>query len=472
MVRVRFAPSPTGKLHVGGARTALYNFMFARHEGGKFLLRIEDTDKERSREEFVEDILEGLKWLGLNWDEEIVFQSQNEEKHRELAFKLLEEGKAYLDRYLPEEWQEVREKYLKGIKDQAEKKRLERQLILEPPTEFRHILERERGAIRVFVPDEREIVFEDLIRGRISYPGSHISDIVILRSNGVPTYNFAVVVDDALMKITHVIRGDDHIPNTPKQVVIYEALGFPVPQFAHLPMILGPDKKKLSKRHGAASVLEYRDMGILPEALFNFLALLGWAPYPDREVVPPEEMIRLFDIRKVNKNPAVFDVNKLYWINSQYIREKSDEELAELMKPFVPQEFYSREGAVLAARLLKDRVRTLRDFWEFGDYAFTDDFTIEEKAYQKHFSDDETFERLKILVEELKKIEEWKEENIEKVLRETAERLGVKAAKLIHPVRVAISGKKVGPSLFLLMEALGKERVIRRIERILAGEAP
>ena len=467
MVRVRFAPSPTGKLHVGGARTALYNYMFARHEGGKFLLRIEDTDRERSREEFVRDILEGLKWLGLQWDEDIVYQSQNEEKHRELAYKLLEEGKAYLDRYQPEEWQQVREKYLKGIKDQAQKKQLERQLILDPPQEFRHILERETGAIRIKVPDEGNIEFEDLIRGKISYPAAHISDIVILRSNGTPTYNFAVVVDDALMNITHVIRGDDHIPNTPKQIVIYEALGFPVPQFAHLPMILGPDKKKLSKRHGAASVLEYRDMGILPEALFNFLALLGWAPYPDREVVPPQEMIELFDIRKVNKNPAVFDVNKLYWINSQYIKEKSDEELAELIKPFVPEDVYSKEGALLAARLLKDRVKTLKDFWEYGDYAFTDDFVIEEKAYQKHFSDPEVFDRLKVLLDEFRRIEDWKEETIEKVLRETAERLGVKAAKLIHPVRIAVSGKKVGPSLFFMLEALGKDRVIRRIERII-----
>ncbi len=467
MVRVRFAPSPTGKLHVGGARTALYNFMFARHEGGKFLLRIEDTDRERSREEFVRDILEGLRWLGIQWDEDIVYQSQNEEKHRELAYKLLDEGKAYLDRYLPEEWQQVREKYLRGIKDQAQKKQMERQLILDPPREFRHILEREGGAVRIKVPDEGDIQFEDLIRGKISHPAAHIPDIVILRSNGTPTYNFAVVVDDALMKITHVIRGDDHIPNTPKQIVIYQALGFPVPLFAHLPMILGPDKKKLSKRHGAASVLEYRDMGILPEALFNFLALLGWAPYPDREVVPPQEMIELFDIRKVNKNPAVFDSNKLYWINSRYIKEKSDEELARLMKPFVPEEFYSEEGARLAAKLLKDRVKTLRDFWEYGDYAFTDDFRIEEKPYRKYFSDPEVFERLRILTEEFRQLEEWKEEAIERTLRGTAERLGIKAALLIHPVRIAVSGKKVGPSLFFMLEVLGKERVIRRIERIM-----
>ncbi len=467
MVRVRFAPSPTGKLHVGGARTALYNYMFARHEGGKFLLRIEDTDRERSREEFVRDILEGLRWLGIQWDEDVVYQSQNQERHRHLARKLLEEGKAYLDRYTADEWQQVREKYLAGIRDQAQKKQMERQLILDPPREFRHILERDTGAIRIKVPDEGNIEFEDLIRGKISYPASHISDIVILRSDGSPTYNFAVVVDDALMNITHVIRGDDHIPNTPKQIVIYRALGFPVPEFAHLPMILGPDKKKLSKRHGAASVLEYRDMGILPEALFNFLALLGWAPYPDREVVPPDEMIRLFDIRKVNRNPAVFDSDKLLWINSQYIKAKSEEELAELMKPFVPQEVYSREGAILAARLLKDRVKTLKDFWEYGDYAFTDEFVIEENAYRKHFSGPEVFQRLRILLEEFRKIEEWKEETIEKVLRDTAERLGVKAARLIHPVRIAVSGKKVGPSLFFMLEVLGKDRVIRRIEKIM-----
>jgi len=332
LVRVRFAPSPTGYLHVGGARTAIYNFLFAKRNNGKFLLRIEDTDRERSSEKFVIDIIEGLKWLGIIPDEEIVYQSKRLEIYKEYAFKLLKENKAYMDKYNSEEWEELKKKYIPEKISPKEKKHLERNLILEPPNGYKHVKDRENGAIRLFVEDGILIEFEDLIRGKISMESDYINDIVILRSDGTPTYNFAVVIDDHFMNISHIIRGDDHISNTPKQILIYNAFNWEIPNFAHLPMILGPDKKKLSKRHGALSVLEYKNMGILSSALFNFLALLGWSPKDNREIISKEEMIKIFRIEDVHPSPAVFDINKLYWMNSEYIRNENDENLVRSFK--------------------------------------------------------------------------------------------------------------------------------------------
>ncbi|MEO0144201.1 MAG: glutamate--tRNA ligase [candidate division WOR-3 bacterium] len=464
MVRVRFAPSPTGELHVGGARTALYNYLFAKHNNGKFLLRIEDTDKERSREEFTYGIFEGLKWLGLIWDEEVVYQSKRLEIYKEYAYQLVSENKAYFDYYNAQEWEEVKEKYIPKDIPINEKKHLERNLILEPPNGYKHIKQRGIGAIRLFVEDGMLISFEDKIRGKIEILSDYINDIVILRSDGTPTYNFAVVIDDHFMEITHVIRGDDHISNTPKQILIYNAFDWKIPEFAHLPMILGKDKKKLSKRHGALSVLEYKNMGILSEALFNFLALLGWSPKDNREIISKEEMIRIFKIEDVNSSPAVFDIDKLLWMNSEYIRMKDERELLILLKE--KDNKYDEQKLLNCIRLLKTRVKTLNEFFEFGDYFLSEDFKVDKQAFEKLINE-KTLNYLSLLYERYKAVQEWKKENLEIILRSLANELNIKPAEIIHPLRIVVSGKTVGPSLFELLETLGKEVVLNRINKAL-----
>ena len=440
-VRVRFAPSPTGYLHVGGARTALYNWLFARHHGGKFLLRIEDTDVKRSTPEMTDNILKSLEWLGLTWDEELVYQSQRLEIYREVAKELVNKGLAYYC-YTPEGESEC----IEVAPEEAEGKKV---------------------AIRFRVPKSERIEFTDLIRGHIVFEGKDIKDFVIMKSDGYPTYQLAVVVDDHSMGITHVIRGEDHIPNTPKQILIYRAMGWELPQFAHLPMILGPDKKKLSKRHGAVSVLEYRRQGYLSEALFNFLALLGWSPGEDREIVPKDEMISLFDIKKVGKRAAVFDMQKLNWINSVYIRMKTDDELLELLRPFFSEVGVTDDEAIRKLiPLYKERARTLRDFVELSRYFFEDVTEYDEKGVKKHFKrPTEVASRLETCLSELEKLENWTAQDIEGVVRGVAESLGVSAAKLIHPIRLSITGMTFGPGLFELMEALGKETVLNRLRR-------
>jgi glutamyl-tRNA synthetase len=445
MVRVRFAPSPTGFLHVGGARTALFNWLFARNKGGKFLLRIEDTDVERSEREMVDYIFESLKWLGLDWDEEPIFQSERLELYKKIAQELVEKGYAYYC-YTPqgrEECIEIKAEEVRGKK----------------------------VAIKFRVPDEGETVFEDLIRGKVSFRNRDIEDFVILKSDGFPTYQLACVVDDHYLEITHVIRGEDHIPNTPKQILIYKALSWTPPEFAHLPMILGPDRKKLSKRHGATAVLEYREMGFLPEALFNFLALLGWSPGGDREILPKDEMISLFDLKRVGKSAAVFDMEKLMWMNGEYVRKKSDEELFQLTIPFFERENLIKDEAdkELVRKiipLLKERVRLLKDFVSLGDY-FLREVKYEREAVEKHLGEPVVFERLGELKRRLEEIreEDFTKDQIESVIRGLAQEMGIKAKELIHPVRVAVTGKTVGPGLFELMEVLGREKVLKRIER-------
>ncbi len=456
---MRFAPSPTGYLHVGGARTALYNWLFARHEGGKFLLRIEDTDRERSSPEMVRYILEGLEWLGITWDEEPIFQSQRLELYRKFAEDLVKKGHAYYAKTIGEETQgeTTKREWVEASSDEIGKVPL---------------------AIRFRVPKEGETTYEDIIRGRITFKNSEIGDFTILRSDGTPTYQLACTVDDHFMGITHVIRGEDHIPNTPKQILIYRALGWEPPKFAHLPMILGPDKKKLSKRHGATAVLEYRDMGILPEALFNFLALLGWSPGGDREIVPKDEMIELFDLKRVGKRAAVFDMDKLLWMNSVYIRNKPDDEIFSLVLPLFEKEdlVKSDEDRELLKRvipLLKERVKLLPDFVELGSYFFTDDFTLDEKGVEKHLKDPEVPSRLALLRDRLGELSssEFTKENVERVLRRLAEELGIKAALLIHPTRLILTGRTQGPGLFELMEVLGREKCLQRFNRYLEKSA-
>jgi len=422
MVRVRFAPSPTGFLHIGSARSALFNWLFARHEGGKFLLRIEDTDKVRSKEEFLTEIVESLAWLGMGSDEELVFQSRRTDVYREKADWLISEGKAY----------------------------------------------KEGEAIRFKMPRQK-IAIEDVTRGRIEFDSKILKDEVLIKSDGTPTYNFACVIDDAFMGITHVIRGDDHISNTPKQVAIYEALGQKIPAFAHVPLIMGPDGGRLSKRHGATSIREYRDQGYLKEAIVNFLALLGWSPGDDREILAIEELIKDFSLERVNRTSAVFNIDKLNWLNGQYIMQKTGEELLERLEPILREvkiigENYDREKLKNLIELYKIRTRTLTDFIGHLKVFYGDELVFDEKGVNKHLKKEGTKELLAKWKERIEVLESFDKAALEEDCRKLADELGVKPAKLIHPTRVAISGRTHGAGLFEMMEALGKEKVVSRID--------
>ncbi len=468
-VRLRFAPSPTGVLHVGGVRTAIYNYLYAKKEGGKFLLRIEDTDPERSKEEWIRIILDGLKWMGIEWDEEIVFQSRRLNIYREYAEKLLREKKAYLCFCTEEELEEERQ----ILKLEKKPIKYSRKCLNKSEEEIEKLIKEKKAAIRFFVPDG-EVVFKDLIHGEIVFKNEEIEDFVILRSDGTPTYNFACVVDDHLMGITHVIRGDDHIPNTPKQILLYKAFGWQIPDFAHLPMILGPDRKKLSKRHGATSVLEFKEEGFLPEALFNFLLLLGWSPGEDREIISKEEMIKMFDIKDCRKSASIFDRKKLLWMNSEYIKKKDIDELLELSIPFLRETKWwrreyekDREYLKKAIELTRERAKVLRDIPYLIEYFYRDDFGYDIEGVERYYADSRVFEVLEEIKSEFERESKWREEIIEKIIRGVADKIGERHAFLIHPLRIAMTGRKVGPSLFKLMELLGKERCIERIRRVI-----
>ncbi len=471
MVVTRFAPSPTGFLHVGGARTCIYNYLYARAKGGKFLLRIEDTDRSRYKKEWVEGIINGLRWLGIEWDDEEVYQSQRLEIYKEYANKLIELGYAYRCFCTEEELEEER----KLAELMKKPYRYSRKCLFLSKEEIEdNIRNGKPYSIRFKVPDNMDITFEDLVHGSITYNTRDLGgDFVIVRSDGFPTYNFAVVIDDHLMGITHVIRGDDHIANTPKQILIYRAFGWEIPKFAHLSMILGSDRQKLSKRHGATSLEEFRKMGILPEALFNYLVLLGWSPGDNREIISKEEMKRLFDITRVNKSPAVFDHQKLLWMNSEYIRMMENDKLAEALRDYneylksLGEGYDVDEGHLpLLINLFKDRVKTLRDFFDYGVFVYREDFPYDPEAVKSRLSQEGIFDYLYELSKRFESIEVWSAENIEKVLRSYADELGLKHAVLIHAVRVAVSGSSVGPSLFHLLEHLGKERVVKRLKEV------
>lgn len=478
MVRVRFAPSPTGFLHVGGARTALYNWLFARKHGGAFILRIEDTDRTRYVEGAVEDIMESLQWLGLLWDEGPdvggpygpYFQSQRLEIYRKHAELLLEKGHAYKCFCSPERLEKLREEQRKaGLKPGYDRKCR----YLSP--EEREALEKSGRpyVIRLKVPLEGKTTFEDYLRGEITYENRELEDLILLKSDGYPTYHLANVVDDHLMRITHVLRADEWIPSTPYHVLLYRFFGWEPPVFAHLPVILAPGGKgKLSKRHGATAVREFREMGYLSEAMVNFLALLGWSPGGDREILSLQEMVELFDLKRVGKRGAVFDFAKLRWMNGEYIRMKDDEELYRLLLPFFKKagRLRSEEDRKTLRRiipLLKERAKTLQDFVEMSDYFFTDDFPYEPKGVKKHFRDPAVWDRLRLLIERLDTLDVWDAPHIEQEIRKLAAELGVGAAKLIHPTRVAVTGRTVGPGLFELMEVLGKATCLRRLRRAL-----
>lgn len=465
--RVRFAPSPTGYLHVGGARTALFNWLFARHFGGTFILRIEDTDFERSSEEMVEGILEGMRWLGLDFDEGPFYQSRRLDLYRATAAKLLGSGHAY---------------YCFCSKAELEQRRAEATAAGRPPMYDRRCrnidsqvaVSRKAGgeacAIRFAVPDGGATAFDDAVFGRVEFANSEIEDFVLLRSDGVPTYHLSVVADDLDMRLTHIIRGADHISNTPKQVLQYQALGAELPVFAHVPLILGADKTRLSKRHGATSVIAYKDMGIVPEAFRNFLALLGWTPgseYKDREIFSSEELIHLFTLDGISKSNAVFNNDKLAWFNTEYIRAYAAKKLLPLIQEewiaasFAPNR--SPDDILAAIDLLKPRARSLKDFATTFRAYFSDSFEYDPAAVAKFLKDGATRDFLLQLAQRYAETPEFTETSTEETLRAFADENRIKAGMLINGSRVALTGQAVAPSLFAVMVALGRDRVITRL---------
>lgn len=461
--RVRFAPSPTGQLHLGGARTALFNWLFARKFGGKFLLRIEDTDKLRSKQEYTDQICDSLKWLGLDWDEEIVYQSTRIDLYKSAIEKLLEKGNAYRCFCSKEKIAEERKQaemsgsgyYYSGTCRNLDEKLVQANIKNDQPF-----------SVRISVP-EGYTEFDDSIYGNIRVNNKEIDDFIIARTDGNPVYNLVVAIDDNDMKITHIIRGEDHISNTPKQLMIYNALNYPIPEFAHLPMILGPDKKRLSKRHGATGVQEYRDQGYLASALINYLALLGWNPGTEQEIFSADELINTFSIERVQKKSAVFDDRKLQWMSGQHIYKKSASEILNSIRFNDPDwRKTNDENYVLKViELMKERVKSLRDMQEMTEMFFDDPNNYDEKAVKKKWKDNTINDLIAKFEKSLEEIDLWDAEQIEIALRSLAEHENISAGKIIHPTRLALSGTGSGPSLFAMMELLGKETCLRRLQK-------
>ncbi len=465
--RVRFAPSPTGYLHVGGARTALFNWLFARHFDGTFILRIEDTDFERSSTEMVEGILEGMRWIGLDWDEGPFFQSERLALYQATAEKLVASGHAYYCFCTKEELEARRAQATAAGRPPMYDRRCR---YLDPVESQRRRMDGQSAAIRFSIPDAGSTSFDDAVFGKVEFANAEIEDFVLLRSDGVPTYHLSVVADDIDMRLTHIIRGADHISNTPKQVLQYRALGADLPVFAHVPLILGPDKTRLSKRHGATSVMAYKEMGIVPEAFRNFLALLGWSPgtaHKDREIFSSDELIQLFTLDGISKSNAVFDNDKLAWFNTEYIRAYDPEKLLPLIQNewraagFTPTR--SREEILAAIELLKPRARSLKDFATSFRAYFSDDFEYDPAAVTKFLSDPALPALLAELAARYAGAPDFTEVSAEEILRAFAAEKGVKAGALINGSRVALTGQAVAPSLFAVMSLLGKERVILRL---------
>jgi glutamyl-tRNA synthetase len=431
-IRVRFAPSPTGYLHIGGARTALFNWLFARHHGGKLILRIEDTDKARNTEEAAAAIYEGLRWLELNWDEG-------------------PHAGGDVGPYFQSERNEIYERHLKKLQDAG------------------HIFE-DAGALRFRSPREHVIV-DDLVCGKIDFdltnPGTH-PDMTIRRPDGSWIFHFVNVVDDIEMKISHVIRGEDHLSNTPKHIELYRALGATPPRFAHIPLILNHDGSKMSKRDEGARVAAYIEQGYAPEAVRNYLCLLGWSPKDNREKIEIDEVVKLFELEKINRRNAAFDLDKCFWLNGQYIAQMSLDRFAELARPFlekakiaISDEEYLRK--VLA--IVKEKIKLFKDVPEWTSYFFTEDYEFDPASVEKVFGKPEAATRLSALWQEFSKIDNWNAETLESTLKNLAPTLGCKTGDLVHPARVGVSGRSIGPSLYHMLEVMGKERVLARMER-------
>lgn len=466
MVRVRFAPSPTGYLHVGGARTALFNYLFARKMGGKFILRIEDTDIERSEKVFEEQLISALKWLGLDWDEGPDIggdygpyrQSERTELYHKYAQELVKQGKAYEVYAYPEEIEAMREQLLAEGKPPHYTREM-----LEPyNTEERKREYEEKGlrpAIYFSMP-RKDYIINDVVKGEVVFKAGSVGDFALLRSNGMPTYNYACVIDDGLMKITHVLRGDDHLSNTVKQVALYEAFGWDTPVFGHVSMILGPDGSKLSKRHGATSVEEFKSRGYLPESLVNFLALLGWSHPEGKEILTKQELVESFSLERLVKNPAIFNPEKLRWMNSEHIRMKPVREIVLLTKEFMSKDIdESYLEKIIPA--VKDRIEELSQLPELTEFFFKRPENLPEKTPEAH----ETYENL---LNELKNIENWNKESIYAAFKNVMKGAKLKGKDFYMTLRLVLTGKHEGPELIDILEILGKEEVLARIEQFLS----
>ncbi|MDB4908160.1 MAG: glutamyl-tRNA synthetase [Gemmatimonadetes bacterium] len=473
-IRLRFAPSPTGYLHVGGARTALFNWLFAKKYGGQFLLRIEDTDKARSTEASTTAIYEGLEWLGLQWDEDVVYQGANLDRHQAHVAQLLKAGTAYRCFCTAAEL-EAQRKEAHALKEAF---RYDRRCdSIDPATVEKRVAAGEPFVVRFRMP-EGTTTWDDLVHGTITFPNKDIGegDFIVLRTDGTPIYNMAVVSDDIAMEISLVMRGDDHISNTPKQILLYEALGAPLPIFAHLPMIHGMDGKKLSKRHGATAVGEYQHLGILPQAMLNFLALLGWSPGNDIEVMTLEQMIELFDASHLSKKAAIFDTQKLEWMNGQHLSLIGADVLLPRVAPLLAdaglttlQDVEHRKAWFLSLlELLKVRARTLDDVVRQASPYLRDDIEYDPDAVAKQWKDRSlSADALRGTRETLAQLERWEPEPMEEALRALAERMGTTGGKIFQPMRVALTGLTVSPGIFDVLVMLGRERSLARIDRAL-----
>ncbi|MFQ5445074.1 MAG: glutamate--tRNA ligase, partial [Nitrospinales bacterium] len=457
---VRFAPSPTGYLHIGGVRTALFNWLYARNKGGRFVLRIEDTDVSRSTEESIEEILEALRWLGLDWDEGPYRQMQRQDLYREKVAILLKEGKAYHCYCTPDELDERRQQAIKqGLKPKYDRRCRNRE---DQPEDLPFV-------IRFKTPETGTVTVNDLLRGNVVFENKELDDLIIQRTDGTPTYNFVVVVDDADMGITHVIRGDDHLPNTPRQALLYEGLNYPLPQFAHLSMILGSDKARLSKRHGATSTLAYRDMGYLPDALINYLVRLGWS-HGDQEIFSREEMIQNFSFDSVSKAAAVFNPEKLLWLNQHYIKTMPPLELAKHLEPILVKEgILKKDHGLSLAEIatpipsLQERSKTLVEIAQGTAFYFQETLKFDEKARTK-FLKSEIKPTLEQLITDLESLENYTDENLGNLFKNIVDTAGIKLGKLAQPVRVALTGKTISPGIYDVILLLGKEKTLARLK--------
>ena len=463
-VRTRFAPSPTGYLHIGGARTALFNYLFARHHAGQFILRIEDTDRERSNPEAISAIVDAMKWLKLDYDEGPFYQTDRFPLYKEKVQQLLIAGKAYPCVCTPQDLDAKRQLA------QKEKRKASYDGTCRPPEGVIPPLPEDKPyTIRFRSPQVGTTVVEDVVKGDVIFDNRELDDLIVARTDGTPTYNFCVVVDDIEMNITHIIRGDDHLANTPRQIQLYHALGHTLPQFAHVPLILGTDKARLSKRHGATSVMAYRDMGYLPEAVVNYLVRLGWS-HGDDEIFSREELIEKFSLESVGKSAGVFNPEKFLWLNSHYLKSRPLEQLASEIVPFieakgypVPKEIDWIEKMIAT---LKERAKTLAELVEQAHYYLSDDISIDEKASKKFFTAD-IAEPLSGLIQKLNKLADFSESTVQQAFAEVLEQTGLSMGKLAQPVRVALTGSTVSPGIHEVIAVLGKERTLKRLDAAL-----
>ena len=463
-VRTRFAPSPSGYLHIGRARTAFFNFLFARHHGGKFILRIEDTDRERSTPEAINAILDAMNWLGLDWDEGPFYQTKRYPLYEEKVQKLLSEGKAYPCVCTPEKLEAKRQLA------QKEKRKSMYDGTCRPPEGVIPPLPQDKPyTIRFRSPRDGSTIVNDAVKGDVVFDNRELDDLIIARSDGTPTYNFCVVVDDIDMGITHIIRGDDHLANTPRQILLYQALGDTPPQFAHVPLILGLDKARLSKRHGATSVTAYRDMGYLPEAILNYLVRLGWS-HGDQELFSREELIEKFSLESVGKSAGVFNPEKFLWVNFHYLKTRPLSQLAKEIVPYIVAKGYrvpqDKSWLERMIKTLQERAKTLVELVDAASFYLTDDIAIDEKAAKK-FLTLEVSRPLSKLIERLSALDEFSEANIESAFSGVLEEFGLSMGKLAQPVRVALTGSTVSPGIHEVIAVLGKERTIRRLQSAL-----